>query len=187
MVPLVLTEGFKPKGWLGLILGTRMWYAFWDAAQDEDGAFELRLDAVVREIGDRGKLMSTEAVTRFHEPTPAPAPKRALAPASAPGEPPAPAPAAAAAYAAAPVMKRPAPATPRLHRTPPSRSFTPSMHRSPDPVAVEQPQQQEMAEMQQRSGKFAMVPAGSPLSEAFSTRRWSVRTPIGRPSGWQNT
>ena len=42
MIPLVLTEGFKPKGWLGLILGTRMWYAFWDADADDDAAFERR-------------------------------------------------------------------------------------------------------------------------------------------------
>ena len=25
MIPLMMSEGFKPKGWLGLILGTRMW------------------------------------------------------------------------------------------------------------------------------------------------------------------
>ena len=69
MVPLMLTEGFKPKGWLGLILGTRMWYAFWDADQDEDAAFELRLDAVVREIGDRGKPMLSETVTPYPVPS----------------------------------------------------------------------------------------------------------------------
>ena len=163
MVPLMLTEGFRPKGWLGLILGTRMWYAFWDADQDEDAAFEGRLDAVVREIGDRGKLMLPEAVTRFDEPTPAPAPapQRGLAPA------PAAAAAAAPAPSAAPVMKRPAPATPRPHhRTPPTRSFTPSMRRLlPDPVGGER-QQQEMVEMQP-GGEYAVVPAGSPLSEAF--------------------
>ena len=26
MIPLMLQKDFKPKGWLGLILGTRMWY-----------------------------------------------------------------------------------------------------------------------------------------------------------------
>ena len=26
MIPLKMQEGFSPKGWLGLILGTKMWY-----------------------------------------------------------------------------------------------------------------------------------------------------------------
>ena len=42
-----------------------MWYAFWDVDQDGDAAFEHRLDSVVREIGDRGKLMLPEAVPPF--------------------------------------------------------------------------------------------------------------------------
>ena len=46
-----MEKDFSPKGWLGLILGTRMWYAFWEADQDDDAAFETRLDRVVREIG----------------------------------------------------------------------------------------------------------------------------------------
>jgi hypothetical protein len=25
MIPLMMQKDFKPKGWLGLILGTRMW------------------------------------------------------------------------------------------------------------------------------------------------------------------
>jgi hypothetical protein len=27
MIPLMMQKGYKPQGWLGLILGTRMWYA----------------------------------------------------------------------------------------------------------------------------------------------------------------
>jgi hypothetical protein len=65
-----------------------MWYAMWNAEKDDDSAFERRLDAVVREIGDRGKLMVPEAVTPFREPAPAPVP----APATAPKPAPAPAP-----------------------------------------------------------------------------------------------
>ena len=26
MIPLMMSKDFKPKGWLGLILGTRMWW-----------------------------------------------------------------------------------------------------------------------------------------------------------------
>lgn len=42
---------------VGLIMGTRLWYAMWDAEHDSEAAFERRLDAVCREIGDRGKPM----------------------------------------------------------------------------------------------------------------------------------
>eukprot|EP01046_Picozoa_sp_COSAG06_P032314 COSAG06_NODE_3218_length_5663_cov_8.989216_10_plen_79_part_00 len=31
-------------------------YGFWDADQDDDAAFDRRLGAVLREVGDRGKL-----------------------------------------------------------------------------------------------------------------------------------
>ena len=41
---------------VGLILGTRMWYAMWDAENDDDVAFERRVERVVREIGERGKI-----------------------------------------------------------------------------------------------------------------------------------
>ena len=61
-------------------MGTRMWYEMWDAEQDDDAAFEQRLDAVVREIGDRGKLLAPEAVTPVRELTPA----QVLAPAPEP-------------------------------------------------------------------------------------------------------
>eukprot|EP01051_Picozoa_sp_SAG22_P033892 SAG22_NODE_15079_length_357_cov_1.217054_1_plen_41_part_10 len=36
---------------VGLILGTRMWYAMWDAENDDEAAFERRVDSVTREIG----------------------------------------------------------------------------------------------------------------------------------------
>ena len=27
MIPLMMQNNYQPKGWLGLLLGTRMWYA----------------------------------------------------------------------------------------------------------------------------------------------------------------
>ena len=62
---------------VGLIMGTRLWYQMWDAEEDDDGAFERRLDSVVREIGDRGKLI-LESVPPLRQQTPAPAPLQAL-------------------------------------------------------------------------------------------------------------
>jgi hypothetical protein len=29
MIPLMMQKDYSPKGWLGLILGTRLWYAMW--------------------------------------------------------------------------------------------------------------------------------------------------------------
>ena len=161
MIPLMMQKDYSPKGWLGLILGTRMWYSMWDAEKDDDDAFERRVDSVVREIGDRGKVMLPEAVpppaaaaavasrasgmsaalpVRALAPAPAPtlasSPKAALAPA------PAPAPAAAVALASAPA---PAPAAvPPKPRLAPAQAalgqtFTPTMDRTMPLSTVEQP------------------------------------------------
>ena len=123
MIPLMMQKGYKAKGWLGLILGTRMYYNFHGAEVDDDAAFEKRMDAVVREIGDRGKPQLHEAVP----PTRAPARVAASvtrpavsAPAPAPTPAPAPAPAPARALPASPRPVAPRAATPE-------RSFSPSL------------------------------------------------------------
>ena len=55
----------------------------WDAENDDDAAFERRLDAVVREVGERGKLIVAESVPPVRERAPpaaaAPEPAQALA------------------------------------------------------------------------------------------------------------
>ena len=120
MIPLMMQANFKPKGWLGLILGTRLWYAFWDADADDDSAFEKRLDAVCKEIGDRGKPKVSEAV-----PPSAPAPAPALAPAPAVSRAPAP--------VEAPATPSRAALIPAAVATP-GQSFTPTMYMvSPTP------------------------------------------------------
>eukprot|EP01043_Picozoa_sp_COSAG02_P080915 COSAG02_NODE_19479_length_879_cov_4.598718_1_plen_220_part_00 len=90
---------------VGLILGTRIWYAMWDVENDDEAAFERRVDSVTREIGERGKLNVPESVPPVWEaaPTPAPAPARAVAPgvALAPSLAPAPAPALSSTTGAA--------------------------------------------------------------------------------------
>jgi len=136
MIPLKVQEDYKPQGWLGLIMGTRMWYAMWDAEKDDDAAFDRRLDSVVREIGERGKAMVAEAVPPFREPMPAPAPAPALVAATRTTTPaPAPPPALAPAFEPTP---EPAPATApvptprrvaRARRS--DRDSSPSMQLSP--------------------------------------------------------
>jgi hypothetical protein len=74
----------------------------WEAEKDDDASFERRLDSVVREIGDRGKVLVSEAVppaAASRVPAPAPAPAPALTPAPAPALTPTPAPAPAPAPA----------------------------------------------------------------------------------------
>ena len=55
MIPLMMEKNYAPRGWLGMILGTRVWYAFFDSIKEDEQSFEARVDAVAREIGERGK------------------------------------------------------------------------------------------------------------------------------------
>ena len=58
LVPLMLVEGYEADGWLGLMLGTSMWYALYGSTLTSDGAFEDRMDALCRELGDWGRADS---------------------------------------------------------------------------------------------------------------------------------
>ena len=49
---------------VGLIMGTRMWYSFWDAEKDDNAAFERRVDQVLREVGERGSV-SLESYAQY--------------------------------------------------------------------------------------------------------------------------
>ena len=120
MVPLMMEKGYRPTGWLGLILGTRLWYPFYGSAVETDAGFTQQMDTVVRDIGDRGKGVS-EGVppTASRAPAPAPAPARQAAPRTS-------APATPAAQTAA--LRAAAPT--------PDRTFTPSIQASPQPAAV---------------------------------------------------
>jgi hypothetical protein len=95
MIPLMMQDSYAPKGWLGLLLGTRLHYQFYDAASLDAQQFEERIDAVVRELGDRGRpkaraasLVSEAPPVAAPAPAPVPAafaatPPRALVPADA--------------------------------------------------------------------------------------------------------
>ena len=68
-------------------MGTRLWYAMWDANEDDDAAFQRRANPLLREIGDRCKVVAVETGQQPHEPTqvPSPAPTRQVAQAQTPG------------------------------------------------------------------------------------------------------
>ena len=122
MIPLLMQEGFKAKGWLGLILGQSMYYAFYPNAVPTDRKFTQQMDALIREVGDRGK-----AKTRARASEGA-LPRRGLAPAAAFEPTPAPAPAAAV------------PTTPSRELAPtstPDHGFSPSVQLSPSMPMVQ--------------------------------------------------
>lgn len=128
---------FQSTWYYSLLKNYLVWtrYQMWDAEQDDDAAFERRLDSVVREIGERGKLMTAVA-----EAVP-PQPQRQAVPVEqALEEAPEPAPAAsitehewptASAPAAAPAVERAAVVAATPHRAAtvaaPEQPCTPSM------------------------------------------------------------
>ena len=55
MVPLMMQEGYSANGWLGMLLGVRLWYAFFGKVLESDEAFEGKVEELCRELGGRGK------------------------------------------------------------------------------------------------------------------------------------
>ena len=44
MLPLMMEEGYRPNGWLGMLLGVRLWYAFYGSTLASEGAFEGKME-----------------------------------------------------------------------------------------------------------------------------------------------
>ena len=55
MIPLMLEDGYRAKGWLGMLLGVRLWYGFYLSVLESEAAFEGKTDELCRELGERGK------------------------------------------------------------------------------------------------------------------------------------
>jgi hypothetical protein len=55
MVPLMLEEGYRADGWLGMFMGTRLWYGFLGSVLASEVAFEGKVEELCRELGERGK------------------------------------------------------------------------------------------------------------------------------------
>jgi hypothetical protein len=128
--PQMMEKSYRPTGWLGLILGTRVYFNFHPAAVETDAAFMQQIDAVVRDLGARGK--AKRSVSRAAEGAPPALAGRLLEPS--------PAPAAAPVRAAAPVSAMAAPAAARAPAMAPDRgSFTPSMPLSSPAAMMGQP------------------------------------------------
>ena len=55
MVPLMLEKDYRATGWLGLLMGTRVYFNFYPEVVKTDAAFKKQMDALVRELGTRGQ------------------------------------------------------------------------------------------------------------------------------------
>eukprot|EP01048_Picozoa_sp_COSAG05_P017395 COSAG05_NODE_2363_length_3174_cov_2.055935_1_plen_166_part_10 len=61
MVPLMVEEGYRPRGWLGLVLGARLWHAFYDSAIATEELFMRQMDSLCRELGERCRRRDWDA------------------------------------------------------------------------------------------------------------------------------
>ena len=154
MVPLMMEKGYRPTGWLGLILGTRLWYPFYGSAVETDAGFTQQMDTVVRDIGDRGKG-GGRAVSEGVPPAASRAPARAPAPAPrAPPRASSPVPAPAPAPEPTPAPRTPAPALAPAPAPAPAPTSTPApagARAAPAPAPAFSPSMQLSAPLQTHS------------------------------------
>ena len=59
MVPLMLEEGYQANGWLGMLLGVRLYYVFYGPVLANEAVFESKIEELCRELGDKGKASSS--------------------------------------------------------------------------------------------------------------------------------
>eukprot|EP01048_Picozoa_sp_COSAG05_P027003 COSAG05_NODE_7664_length_782_cov_1.332357_1_plen_85_part_00 len=55
MVPLMMEDGYRAKGWLGMLLGVRLWYGFYGSVLESEAAFNGKVDKLCWELGERGE------------------------------------------------------------------------------------------------------------------------------------
>ena len=60
IIPLMMEPRFQPSGWLGIIVGTKLWMDFREARNLEAGTSHL-----VRELGKVGKSKGTLSISLF--------------------------------------------------------------------------------------------------------------------------
>jgi hypothetical protein len=56
MVPLMVEEGYRADGWLGMLLGARLYYVLYGSTVSSEAAFEGKMEELCRELGERGKV-----------------------------------------------------------------------------------------------------------------------------------
>ena len=79
MIPMMMSWPYKANGWLGMILGTHLWYGFFGDTLDIDEKFDQKIKEMCSAI-DAFRPEPAEEPEPPPEPTPAPAPAPAPAP-----------------------------------------------------------------------------------------------------------
>ena len=51
----MVQEDYKAKGWLGMLLGVRLYYQFCGVVLESEAMFEAKVEELCRELGERGK------------------------------------------------------------------------------------------------------------------------------------
>ena len=52
----MMEKGYRAKGWLGMLLGVRLYYQFCGVVLESDAMFEAKVEELCRELGERGKI-----------------------------------------------------------------------------------------------------------------------------------
>ena len=59
IVPLLLDRNFSPDGWLGILVGTKLYFDFSECEEmPQQYSFEAQVERLVNEIGSRGKMIA---------------------------------------------------------------------------------------------------------------------------------
>ena len=60
-VPLMMELSYRPKGWLGIMLGSRLYFEFTEAALSNDEDWERVADSVAREVRQHGAPLPSDS------------------------------------------------------------------------------------------------------------------------------
>ena len=195
MIPLMVERDYSANGWLGLLLGTRLYYVFDDAPDLDEAVFEVRhrairttlssrvlfpffhsnslpklsqgrIDKVVRELGHRGMPTKAAVAAEEEEALPKAAGPMATARKHSPALAPAPAQAAAAPAATATTL---------------NSSLTPMQHNAATVDAVQQ------SDFLEKLSNFlekqqAVLTEREAQAEAKAEKSWS-----GQAARWEVT
>jgi len=63
IIPLVLEPGYVPDGWLGILIGTKL---FFDLSRP--ATFDAELERLIQELGSRGRLKSLASASTPNSP-----------------------------------------------------------------------------------------------------------------------
>lgn len=75
MIPLMMEAKYRADGWLGILLGTRLWYGYYGTTLESDAAFLSKTHELMRELGSKGKESKALPGSELHveaEPQPEP-------------------------------------------------------------------------------------------------------------------